>query len=155
MSKQKIVKSMAYVLAILTLFINIINISYSVNYYSKYNESNVKMITDFNTLHQGKNTESEFNELCSNIQPANFKEVYHGLSNWSGIAILILVIAILSYLVYLCIHLCIKKEKRSQKIDFKNIGIVLLTSFLFSLVFYWFSLDTDYDILYCLLPYIK
>lgn len=155
MSKQKIVKVIAYFLAIFTLLLNIINISYAVNYYSKYNESNVKIINDFNTLHQGKNTEEEFNKLCSDIRPANFKEVYYSLSNWSGIMILVLAIAIMGYLVYLCIFLYIKKEKRGEKIDFKNTGVILLLSFILSLVFYWFSLDTDYDILYCLLPYIK
>ncbi len=154
MSMQKLVKSIIFSLAILTFLLNLINISYSVNYYTRYNESNVKMIADFNSLHQGKNTESEFNELCSKIRPANFKEVYHNLSNWSGITIKISAIAILGYLIYLFVYLSIDKEKRSEKINFKNTGVVLLLLFIVSCIFYWFSIDTDYDILYCMLPFI-
>jgi hypothetical protein len=155
MSTQKLIKSVILSLAIFTLLLNFINISYSINYYTRYNESNIKMISDFNSLHQGKNTESEFNELCSKIQPANFKEVYYSLSNWSEMMIEILAIAILGYFIYLFIYLFINKEKRSEKINFKNTGAVLLLSFFISLIFYWFSIDTDFDILYCLLPFIQ
>lgn len=154
MSTLKLIKSIVFSLVFFTLLLNLINISYSIYYYTKYNESNVKMIADFNALHQGKNTENEFNELCSKIQPANFKEVYHNLSNWSEIMITISAIAILGYFIYLFIYLFINKEKRSEKINFKNTGIILLLPFLVSLIFYWFSIDTDYDILYCMLPYI-
>lgn len=155
MSIQKLVKSIVFSLAILTFFVNLINISYSINYYSRYNESNVKMISDFNSLRQGRNTESEFNELCYKIQPANFKEVYHSLSNWSGITIKISAIAILGYLIYLFVYLSVDKEKRSEKVNFKNTGVVLLLLFIASCIFYWFSIDTDYNILYCMLPFIS
>lgn len=154
MSIQKLVKTIVFSLAILTFLVNLINISYSINYYTRYNESNVKMIADFNALHQGKNTESEFNELCSKIQPANFKEVYHRLSSWSAIMIKISAIVILGYFIYLFAYLSVDKEKRTEKINFKNTSVIILLLFIVSCIFYWFSIDTDYNILYCMLPFI-
>lgn len=148
-----LIKKITFAAAFFSFLLSLVTFSYSVNYYARYNESNIKMIADFNSLHQGKNTESEFNELCSKIQPANFKEVYYNLSNGSEIMIKISAIVILGYFIYLFINLLINRKKRSEKINFKNTGVVLLLLFSVSLIFYWFSLDTEYDILYCMLPF--
>lgn len=154
MSIQKLIKSIVFSLAILAFFINLINISYTVNYYARYNESNVKMISDFR-LFQEKHSESEFNELCSKIQPANFMEVYGTLANWSGAMLKILAITILAYLIYSFIYLLINKEKRNEKINFEKTVFVLLLFFMVSGIFYWFSIDTEYDILYCSFPFMQ
>ena len=137
LNKQRITKLLILSFVVFTLFLNLINLSFAINYENIYAKHDRILISN------AGNNMSDLEEACLSINnPTEQYLFYKKITIWSFIAIIISLVAIL-------IEFALAKSKTTlfSPKDWKYLGITTFTMFLSAFIFvytFWIMADNSY-----------